>query len=88
MKRFKFVTLHLFLEPLSWIFFCFFQPLRFRHEVEVEDRRLRLQRMFRLAFPLFLSIFPLGILAHLLVTFLAPGIYHGYPQLTFKLIRS
>jgi len=81
MKRFKFVTLHLFLEPWSWIFSCFFQPLRFRREVEVEDRRLRLQRMFRLTFPLFLGIFPFAILTHLLVTFLAPTIYHEYPQL-------
>ncbi len=80
MKRFEFVVLHLFLEPSRWIFFCFFQPLRFRREVEVEDRRVRLQRMSRLSLPLFLGIFPFAILTHLLVSFLAPTMYHEYLQ--------
>ena len=82
MKRSGFIVHHLLREPLNWIFSCFFQPLRFRRDVEVENRRLRLRRMGQLAFPLFAGIFPLALLTHILATFLVPTVYHGYPLFT------
>lgn len=80
MKCFRFTLHRSLLEPLHWIFSCFFQPLRFRREVEVADRRLRLRRMCQLILPLFLSIFPLALLTHLIVTLLVPAIYGRHPQ--------
>ena len=67
----KFFTRRLLREPLTWIFYCFFQPTRFSHEIEVEGRHLRRRRMYQLFIPLFIGMFPLALITQAIVIWLA-----------------
>ena len=64
-------------EPLLWIFYCFFQPTRFKREVETSSVPLRFVRMCLLVFPLFLCVFPLAFITHVLFRLLFPVIFNS-----------
>src|SRR5579859_6639589 len=53
-------------EPLWWIFLAFFQPARFSREIEISGRRFwrRIIPMLRLALPMILVAYPLGLIEH------------------------
>lgn len=52
-------------EPLTWIFDCFFHPAEFRKKFERKDVSERIIPMCRLAFPLFLVSYPLAMFVHI-----------------------
>src|SRR5260370_19012063 len=48
-------------EPCTWLFYCFFQPTRFKRECESKDFLQRTISMLRLALPMFLCSYPLAL---------------------------
>lgn len=56
----------MFAEPFMWLFYCFFQPARFKRECEITGFAKRMRAMLRLALPVFLCSYPLALLVHLL----------------------
>lgn len=66
---------YMLVEPFIWLFYCFFQPLRFKSEFEVQSFWKRIVPMFRLALPTFLLSYPLAfaVQAILLSRFLPRG---------------
>src|SRR5947209_19780823 len=70
-------------EPCTWIFYCFFQPTRFRKEWEIQDVRKRVLPMLRLILPMVLISFALSVALALLVHFLLreQGLYHTHALL-------
>src|SRR5947209_4083922 len=54
-------------EPFVWLFYCFFQPARFRRQFEGKSLGLRIVLMLRLALPLFLVSYPLAFLVQLIL---------------------
>lgn len=58
---------YLLAEPFTWIFYCFFQPLRFALEYGQEKFPRRLNRMLRLLLPMFLLAYPLALLLYMLL---------------------
>jgi hypothetical protein len=65
-------------EPMRWIMYCFFQPLRFEKEINTKDRRTRYVRMCRLAFPLLILIYPITLIARFMLYNIAPQVYGYY----------
>lgn len=57
---------YLLTEPFTWIFFCFFQPIKFKREFEKAEAFQRFTRMLRLTFPIFLLIYPLELIEYLI----------------------
>src|SRR5205823_9736500 len=47
--------------PCIWLFYCFFQPSRFKRECESKDFLKRMISMLRLALPMFLCSYPLAL---------------------------
>src|SRR5579864_215054 len=45
-------------EPFTWLFYCFFQPARFKREFEAQSLWKRIGPMLRLALPIFLISYP------------------------------
>src|SRR5579884_2480413 len=56
MKRIQWLYNYLLKEPFIWIYWCFFQPIRFVQEIERKDRVQRITPMLRLILPLYLII--------------------------------
>src|SRR6266487_3777597 len=48
-------------EPCTWLFYCFFQPTRFKKECESKDFMKRTESMLRLVLPMFLCSYPLAL---------------------------
>lgn len=48
-------------EPFTWLFYCFFQPTRFKSDIEVQGLLRRFAAMFRLALPILLISYPLAL---------------------------
>src|SRR6266487_3357091 len=74
MERVKRAWQYLFIEPFIWLFYCFFQPARFRREVEIRDLSKRIVPMLRLALPLFLISYPFAFLMRLGICKVFPGL--------------
>lgn len=75
MRQVRAVFRTLLWEPLMWIFYCFFQPIRFKRVVETSSIPLRFVRMCRLVCPLFLCVFPFAFITHILLTLLFPSLF-------------
>src|SRR5436309_672894 len=58
---------HVLGDPFIWLFYCFFQPARFRNQFEGKSVWLRSVLMLRLALPLFLVSYPLAFLVQLIL---------------------
>jgi hypothetical protein len=58
---------HFLGEPFWLIFLAFFQPRRFRHEVDVKGFWPRVVFMSRLAVSMFLIAYPFGLLGHMIL---------------------
>ncbi len=60
MKPLKRAWSYLLTEPFGWIFYCFFQPKRFRGEIEISGyfKLKRVGPTLRMIIPLFLCFFP------------------------------
>src|SRR5438105_3613502 len=69
---------HFLREPCTWILYCFFQPLRFKKDIEVQRFSKRLGLMCKLALPLYLISLLLALLARTILCMLLPQAYHGY----------
>src|SRR5258706_4815913 len=61
MKYMRRIWLFLVVEPFGWIFYCFFQPVRFNKDFEGESFLGRIGTMLRLTLPLFLISYPIAI---------------------------
>src|SRR5437763_3019963 len=57
---------YILMEPCSWLFYCFFQPARFKRECESKEFLKRMISMLRLALPMFLCSYPLAIILQIL----------------------
>src|SRR5260370_19482049 len=71
MKRLKQIWQYAFMEPFTWIFYCFFQPVRFRREFEVPGyfKLKRLLPMLRVTLPLFFCSYLCTIVSFLIVEY-------------------
>src|SRR5205807_2329403 len=54
---------HFLARPFTCLFCCFFQPARFKREYEIELPSKHIIPTLRLILPIFLSIFPLSLVA-------------------------
>ncbi len=54
-------------EPFTWLFYCFFQPARFKREFEVQSLWRRIGLMLRLALPIFLVSYPLALVVQVIL---------------------
>src|SRR5216684_9054850 len=61
MKTGRLVWHYVLAEPFSWLFYCFFQPTRFKREFEAQSLWKRIGPMLRLALPIFLVSYPLAL---------------------------
>jgi uncharacterized protein len=61
MKYMKLTWHYVFTEPCKWLFYCFFQPTKFKRECESKDFLKRTISMHRLALPMFLCSYPLAL---------------------------
>src|ERR1700730_5732049 len=59
--------------PCIWLFYCFFQPARFRNQFEGKSVWLRSVLMLRLASPLFLVSYPLAFVVQLILASSLPA---------------
>ena len=80
MKRIKDIWQWLWIEPLTWIFYCFFQPVKFRREIERQGFLPRLRCMCQLAPLLFILIYPPTLSARVLLSYFCPLAYASYWQ--------
>src|SRR2546426_181977 len=62
-------------EPFIWLFYFFFQPTKFKRDIEAEGIMNRLMTMLRLAFPMFLCCFPIVLATRIVLNLLYPGFY-------------
>lgn len=65
-------------EPLHWIFYCFFQPLKFQKDINTKEWHQRYRSMWRLALPLFVYVYPPTLVTRFLLYFLCPQVYTYY----------
>ena len=65
---------YLVAEPFTWVFYCFFQPGRFRRDFEVEGFFERVTPMLRLLLPMFLISYPIALVVKIIL-------YHFFPEL-------
>src|SRR5579864_1006873 len=54
-------------QPSSWLFYCFFQPARFKREFEAQSFSKRIGPMLRLTLPIFLISYPLALLVQFIL---------------------
>jgi hypothetical protein len=59
---------YLVAEPYTWLFFCFFQPARFRTAYEQQGFWKRTVLILRLILPLFLLAYPLAVAVQVLLS--------------------
>src|SRR6266516_8224819 len=59
---------YVLVEPFIWLFYCFFQPIRFKNEFEVQGLWDRVVLMLRLALPLFLLSYPLACVVQIILS--------------------
>ncbi len=59
---------YIVVEPFLWLFYCFFQPLRFRSEFEVQSFWKRIVPMLRLALPIFFLTYPFSFAVQLILS--------------------
>ncbi len=74
MEHVKCIWCYLVAEPFTWIFYCLFQPGRFKRDFEVEGFFERVIPMGRLLLPLFLLSYPLALVVKLIL-------YHSFPEM-------
>src|SRR5690348_5065776 len=80
----------LIVEPFIWLFYCFFQPIRFNKEFERENFLERVAAMLRLILPLFLISYPFAIVVQIGLCTSFPALshdcylYHGSFLLTLN----
>jgi hypothetical protein len=68
-------------EPFIWLFYCLFQPAKFKRDFEAEDLLNRFIVMLRLALPMFLCSFMITLVTRIVLNFAYPGFYF-YPLAT------
>ena len=66
MKHLQRAWQYLLAEPFTWLFYCFFQPGRFKRECEGKGFLNRMVSMLRLALPMFLCSYPLALGAQII----------------------
>jgi hypothetical protein len=59
---------YVLIEPFVWLFYCFFQPTRFKNEFEVQSFWHRIVPMLRLALPMFLLSYPLAFVVQIILS--------------------
>ncbi len=59
---------YLLAEPFTWLFYCFFQPARFRREFEAQSLWKRIGLMLRLVLPIFLISYPLALVVQIILS--------------------
>ncbi len=52
---------YLFGEPFRWLLYYFFQPDRFKREIEIKDFSIRIRFLMRLIIPMFLVSYPVAL---------------------------
>src|SRR6266700_973976 len=84
MRYLELALRYLLFEPLTWIFYCFFQPARFASEFEIKSLSGRVRPMLRLALPTFLVSYPLALLVQAILSsyFSSEGFLGSYPNVT------
>src|SRR6266516_6700305 len=81
---------YVLVEPFFWLFYCFFQPIRFKNEFEAKSFWQRIVPMLRLALPIFLLSYPLAfaIQAIFLKSFSFRGQYMQYDVILSFLLTT
>jgi uncharacterized protein len=82
MKYAKQLWHYLILVPLSWLFYCCFQPTKFKREFEITGFLYRIIPMIRLALPIFIVSFSFVLVSQLILCQRFEGIDFGcHPNL-------
>jgi uncharacterized protein len=68
LSAFQHILRYLVAEPYTWLFFCFFQPARFRTEYEQQGYLKRTILILRLILPLFLLSYPFAVAVQVLLS--------------------
>src|SRR6266516_3143024 len=66
---------YVFVEPFTWLFYYFFQPTRFREEVEVKSFLERAIKLLRLELPMFLCYFLVAYIVRIMIHTNFPDFY-------------
>src|SRR5205807_10342689 len=75
MKYMKCSWHYMFAEPFTWLFYCFFQPERFKRDYEETGFSRRMLLMFRFIIPMFLCSFSLALVVHMILLAIFPELY-------------
>lgn len=75
MKFTKRIWHYLIAEPFTWLFYCFFQPAKFKQDVEETGALRRLIPMARMILPMFLCSFLVAIAVKAVLNILFPHLY-------------
>jgi len=65
----------MFAEPFTWLFYCFFQPERFKRDYEETGFSRRMLLMFRFIIPMFLCSYSLALVVHVILLAVFPELY-------------
>ncbi|MGZ3628266.1 MAG: hypothetical protein ACXWPS_17340 [Ktedonobacteraceae bacterium] len=82
------IWFYLVVEPFTWLFYCFFQPNRFKNEIEIQNFWKRIVPMLQLALPLFLISYPLALLVQVLILSSAPSFWTNLQSLDLSSLLS
>ncbi len=88
MKTVRLAWHYVLAEPFTWLFYCFFQPARFRREFEVQSFWKRIGLMLRLALPIFLVSYPLALVVQAILASSFPAIEVPVNIFTFLLTTA
>src|SRR5438067_6795198 len=77
MKYMKRTWHYMFAEPFTWLFYCYFQPERFKRDYEVTGFSRRMLLMFRFIIPMFLCSYSLALVVHIILLAVFPELYHS-----------
>ena len=75
MKYMKRTWHYMFAEPFTWLFYCFFQPERFKRDYEETGFSRRMLLMFRFIIPMFLCSYSLALVVHVILLAVFPELY-------------
>src|SRR5438132_12779434 len=75
MKYMKRSWHYMLAEPFTWLFYCFFQPERFKRDYEETGFAKRMFLMFRFIIPMFLCSYSLALAVHIILLAIFPELY-------------
>lgn len=75
MSQMKQAWHYVFVEPFTWLFYYFFQPTRFKEEVEVKSFLERAIKLLRLELPMFLCYFLVAYIVRIMIYTNMPNFY-------------